>query len=185
MKKRDQQSWPVALCGMAVAVSVVLMLLGAIIPVAMFIAPAAGGILIGAVAVECGPRWAWTAYGAAGLLGLFVVPDKETALVFVFLLGYYPLVKPRLDRIRPAPLRVGAKLLLCNGAVLLLYGLLYLLFPAGQGSDAFQLAAVALAAVTLAIGNAAFLLFDRALTNLLRVYKLLWQPRLHKMLGKR
>ena len=29
MKKRDQQSWPVALCGMAVAVSVVLMLLGA------------------------------------------------------------------------------------------------------------------------------------------------------------
>ena len=107
------------------------------------------------------PRWAWTAYGAAGLLGLFVVPDKETALFFVFLLGYYPLVKPRLDRIRPAPLRVGAKLLLCNGAVLLLYGLLYLLFPAGQGSDAFQLAAVALAAVTLAIGNAAFLLFDR------------------------
>ena len=67
MKKRDQQSWPVALCGMAVAVSVVLMLLGAIIPAAMFIAPAAGGILIGAVAVECGPRWAWTAYGAAGL----------------------------------------------------------------------------------------------------------------------
>ena len=63
--------------------------------------------------------------------------------------------------------------------------LLYLLFPAGQGSDAFQLAAVALAAVTLAIGNAAFLLFDRALANLLRVYKLLWQPRLHKMLGKR
>ena len=127
MKKRDQQSWAVALCGMSVAVSVVLMLLGAIIPVAMFIAPAAGGIFIGAVALECGRRWAWTAYAAAALLGLLLVPDKETALFFAALLGYYPLVKPRFDRIRPAPLRVGAKLLLCNGSVLVLYGLLFLL----------------------------------------------------------
>ena len=184
MKKRDQQSWAVALCGMSVAVSVVLMLLGAIIPVAMFIAPAAGGIFIGAVALECGRRWAWTAYAAAALLGLLLVPDKETALFFAALLGYYPLVKPRFDRIRPAPLRVGAKLLLCNGSVLVLYGLLFLLFPAGQGSEALELAALALAGVTLAIGNAAFLLFDRALANLARVYRLLWQPRLHKMLGR-
>ena len=48
-----------------------------------------------------------------------------------------------------------------------------------------ELAALALAGVTLAIGNAAFLLFDRALANLARVYRLLWQPRLHRMLGKR
>ena len=91
---RARQSWPVALCGMAVAVAVVLLLLGAILPVALFIAPAAGGIFIGAVGVECGRRWAWTAYGAAGLLGLLLVPDKETAFLFVALLGYYPLVKP-------------------------------------------------------------------------------------------
>ena len=127
---RARQSWPVALCGMAVAVAVVLLLLGAILPVALFIAPAAGGIFIGAVGVECGRRWAWTAYGAAGLLGLLLVPDKETAFLFVALLGYYPLVKPWFDKLRPAPLRVGAKLLLCNGAVLLMYGVLFLLFPA-------------------------------------------------------
>ena len=28
-------------------------------------------------------------------------------------------------------------------------------------------------------------LLDRALANLLRAYKLLWQPRLHKMLGRK
>ena len=183
MKGRAGQSWAVALCGMAVAVSVVLMLLGAVIPVAMFIAPAAGGIFIGAVALECGRRWAWTAYGAAALLGLLFVPDKETALVFAALLGYYPLVKPGLDRLRPAVLRAAAKLALCNGAVLALYGLLYLLFAAGEGSAAFELAALALAGATLLLGNVAFLLFDRALANLARLYKLLWQPRLHKMLG--
>ena len=80
---------------------------------------------------------------------------------------------------------MGAKLLLCNGAVLVMYGVLFLLFLAEQGGEAFQLAALALAAVTWAIGNAAFLLLDRALANLLRAYKLLWQLRLHKMLGRK
>ena len=95
MKRHTNPSWSIALCGMVVALSVVLMLLGAIIPIAMFIAPAVGGVFIGFVAIECGRRYAWTTYGAASLLGLLFVPDKETALFFVALLGYYPLVKPQ------------------------------------------------------------------------------------------
>ena len=185
MKQNENPSWAVALCGMAVAFSVVLMLLGAILPVAMFIAPALGGILIAVVQAECGARPAWTAYAAASVLGVLLVPDKETALFFVALLGYYPLVKPWFDRLRPAVLRVGAKLLLCNGSVLVLYGVLLVFFPGGQMADELQAAALVMAAVTLLIGNVAFLLFDRALANLLRLYRLVWQPRLHKMLGKR
>ena len=100
------------------------------------------------------------------------------------LLGYYPLVKPRLDRLRPAPVRLGAKLLLCNGAVAAQYALVLLLFPAEEAAPTAQAAALALAAVTLVLGNVAFLLLDRALASLLRVYRLLWQPRLHKMLGR-
>ena len=34
-----------------------------------------------------------------------------------------------------------------------------------------------------AMGNVAFALYDRALCNLLLLYKLKWQPKLHKMLG--
>ena len=184
MKQNKNPSWAVALCGMAVAFSVVLMLLGAILPVAMFIAPALGGILIAVVQAESGARPAGTAYAAASVLGVLLVPDKETALFFVALLGYYPLVKPWFDRLRPAVLRVGAKLLLCNGAVAVLYGVLLLLFPVPE-SEALETAALVLGAVTLLIGNVAFLLLDRALANLMRVYKLLWQPRLHRMLGRR
>ena len=185
MKQRKNPSWSIALCGMAVAFSVVLMLLGAIIPIAMFIAPAVGGVFIGFVAIECGRRYAWTTYGAASLLGLLFVPDKETALFFVALLGYYPLVKPHLDRLRPAVVRVGAKLLLCNGSILLLYGVLMLFFSGGEMAAELEAAALVMAAVTLLIGNVAFLLFDKALANLLKLYQMLWQPRLHKMLGKR
>ena len=106
-----------AYCGMAAALSVALMLLGAVVPVLMFVAPAAASLLIATVCMECGMKMALTAYGAVSLLSLLFVPDKEVALVFVFLLGYYPLVKPKFERIRPKLLRGVCKLLLCNGAL--------------------------------------------------------------------
>lgn len=173
-----------AYCGMASALCIALMLLGAVVPVLMFIAPAAASLLIATVCVECGKTMTFTAYGAVSLLSILFVPDKEVALTFVFLLGYYPLVKPYFDRIRPALLRGAAKLLLCNGSILLMYGLVLLLVPAGSISQELKTTALIVSLSTLAMGNVAFLLYDRALRNLLQVYRLVWQPRLHKMLGK-
>ena len=181
---RGRKSWAMAYCGMAAALSVALMLLGAVIPVLMFIAPAVASFLIATVCMECGKTMAWTAYGAVSVLALLFVPDKEEALTFVFLLGYYPLVKPRFERIRPALLRGTAKLALCNGSILLLYGLLLLLVPGGSISQDLKATALAVSLTTLAMGNVAFLLYDRALHNLLQIYRILWQPRLHKMLGR-
>lgn len=184
MRPHRRQSWALAYCGMAAALCVALMLLGAIFPVAMFIAPALAGFLVATVEVECGRRMAVTAYAAVSLLGLLFVPDKEVALIFTALLGYYPLVKPRFDQLRLRAVRVLSKLLLCNGALLAMYSLLLVLFPAGEAAQELKTAALALTAATLALGNVAFLLYDRALVNLLRVYNLLWRPRLHRMLGR-
>ena len=132
----------------------------------------------------------WLAAFAAGvvlcgLLALLFVPDKEVALIFVFLLGYYPLAKPKFERIRPAVLRIVCKLLLCNGAVLAMYGLVFLLVPAGSISQELRTTALAVSLATLAMGNAAFVLYDRALHNMLMMYRLVWRPKLHKTLGWR
>ncbi len=86
---------------------------------------------------------ALTAYAAVSLLALLFVPDKEVALIFVFLLGYYPLAKPYFERIRPAVLRCVCKLLLCNAAVLAMYGLLLVLIPAGSISQELRTTALA------------------------------------------
>ena len=180
--KGRRKSWSMAYCGMAAALSIAFMLLGAAIPIFLYVAPAVASFLVATVCVECGKTMAWTAYGAISLLGLLFVPDKEVALTFVFLLGYYPLVKPRLERIRPALLRGLCKLLLCNGAILLMYGLVLLLVPSGSISQEMRSTALLVSLSTLAMGNVAFLLYDRALHNMLQVYRLLWQPRLHKML---
>ena len=165
-----------AYCGMAAALCVALMLLGAVIPIAMFIAPALAGFLIATVCVECGRTMALTAYAAVSLLALLFVPDKEVALIFVFLLGYYPLAKPRFDRIRPAVLRCVCKLLLCNAAVLAMYGLLLVLIPAGSISQELRTTAWIVTLSTLAMGNVAFLLYDRALHNLLMLYRWCGSP---------
>ena len=162
MKKQKSKSWSMAYCGMAAALCVALMLLGTIIPIAMFIAPAVASFLIATVCMECGITMAWTAYAAVSLLGLLFVPDKEIALIFTVLLGYYPL---------------------CNGAVLAMYGMLLVLVPAGSVSQELRTTALAMSLLTLAMGNVAFALYDRALCNLLLLYKLKWQPKLHKMLG--
>ena len=159
MKKRKSKSWAMAYCGMAAALCVALMLLGTIIPIA------------------------WTAYAAVSLLGLLFVPDKEIALIFTVLLGYYPLVKPKFDRIRPRALQLVCKLLLCNAAVLAMYGLLLVIVPAGSVSQELRTTALAMSLLTLGMGNVAFALYDRALCNMLLLYKLKWQPKLHKMLG--
>ena len=180
---KARKSWAMAYCGMAAALSVALMLLGAVVPVLMFIAPAVASLLIATVCVECGRTMALTAYGAVSLLSLLFVPDKEVALVFVFLLGYYPLAKPKFERIRPAVLRIVCKLLLCNAAVLAMYGLLLVIVPAGSVSQELRTTALAMTLLTLAMGNVAFALYDRALCNMLLLYKLKWQPKLHKMLG--
>lgn len=185
MKKNQRKSWAMAYCGIVAALCVALMLLGAVIPIAMFIAPAVAGFLIATVCVECGLQMALTAYAAVSLLALLFVPDKEVALIFTALLGYYPLVKPKFERIRPALLRGVCKLLLFNGAVLAMYGLIYLLVPMGSISQELRTTAMAATLVTLAMGNVAFLLYDRALHNMLMMYRLVWQPKLHKTLGWR
>ena len=185
MKQNHQKSWAMAYCGIVAALCVALMLLGAVIPIAMFIAPAVAGFLVATVCVECGMQLALTTYAAVSLLALLFVPDKEVALIFVFLLGYYPLAKPKFERIRPAALRIVCKLLLCNGTVLAMYGLVFLLVPAGSISQELRTTALAVSLATLVMGNVAFVLYDRALHNMLMMYRLVWRPKLHKTLGWR
>ena len=61
MKQNHQKSWAMAYCGIVAALCVALMLLGAVIPIAMFIAPAVAGFLVATVCVECGMQRALTA----------------------------------------------------------------------------------------------------------------------------
>lgn len=153
------KAYPIALGGMLAAAAVVLMSIGTILPVATYAAPVLC-MLIGQVVLKlCGKRIAWAWYGAVAILSLLLAPDKEAAAVFT-VLGYYPILKPRLDTMKGKWLWKG---LLFNGNILLLYWLLLKVMGIDHLVQEFSDMGAALTAVLLILGNVTFFLVDQIL----------------------
>ena len=153
-----------ALGGILAALAIVIMCLGGMIPVATYVCPMLCMLLLAAVDRSCGSRVAWAWYGAVSILALLMGPDKEAAAVFVFL-GYYPILKPRMDRMK---LRWLWKLGLFNGAILSMYWLLMHLFGMDQLGEEFREMGRVLTVVMLLAGNLIFFLIDRILQRFSR-----------------
>lgn len=161
MRKKTKD---VALGGIMAALAVVIMCMGGLIPIATFVCPMLCMVLLVFVFRSCGRRIAWAWYGAVSILSVLLGPDKEAAAVFLFL-GYYSIIKPRLDRLR---LKWLWKLLLFNGAILLMYWLLMGVFGMTQLSAEFEELGTVLTAVMLLLGNVIFFLLDHLLDRLPR-----------------
>ena len=161
---RKSFSKEIALGGMMAALAVVIMSLGGMIPLATFVCPMLCILLLQFVARTCGSRIAWAWYGAVALLSLLLGPDKEAAAVFVFL-GYYPIVKPWIERQK---LSLLLKLVFFNAAVLLMYWLLMNLFGMAELSREFEEAGVLMTGITLVLGNITFFMLDFILSRGLR-----------------
>lgn len=151
----------IALGGMMAALAVVIMSLGGLIPVATFVCPMLCMLLLAFVSRMCGRHIGWAWYGAVAILSLLLGPDKEAAAVFLFL-GFYPLLKPKLETVRLCWLWKG---LLFNGAILLMYWLLIHLFGMAQIAAEYQELGTVMSVVMLILGNVTFFLLDRVLTR--------------------
>lgn len=159
----------IALTGMMCALAVVLMSLGGAIPLATFCCPALAGIVLIPVFVECGGKIAYGAYAAIALLSMLFCPDKEAALLFAFI-GYYPVLRWRLEQIRRSPLRVAAKLAVFNAAVIAMYALCIFVFRMDQVLKDYREMGLILTLACLVLGNFTLLLYDRLLNILTRLY---------------
>ena len=153
-----------ALGGVLAALAVVVMSMGTLIPVATYAAPMLCILLQQVVLRICGKRTALAWYGAVAILSLLMAPDKEAAAVFAAL-GYYPVIKPRLDRSRP---RWLWKLLYFNCVILALYWVLMHLMGMEQITQEFSTMGAVMTAILLAMGNVVFVLMDRMLSMRVR-----------------
>lgn len=156
---RNDAPRKMAVGGMLAALAVVLMSLGGLIPMATYVCPMLAMLILQLVLQLCGRRIGWAWYGAVAILSVLLGPDKEGAAVFVFL-GYYPLVKPLLDRTR---LKWIWKLVLFNTATVVMYWLLMHLFGMAQLASEFAGMGYVMLGLTLVMGNVTFLLIDRIL----------------------
>ena len=114
MKKRSRQ---MAVCGMTAALGVVLMVLGSILGLGMYLAPMLAGWLLIPAGREYGIKQQLLLWIAISLLCFMLVTDVEQNMMFAFLFGWYPALRPRLQKLK-RPLAILVKLLIFNVLVI-------------------------------------------------------------------
>ena len=168
-----EQSRKIALCGVLCGLAVVVLLLGGLFSLAVYCAPLLAMAALLPVLEEYGPGSAGAAYGAVAILALLLVPDRETALVYVFF-GWYPILRPRIAALPSLPARLVCRLGVCGLSMFFLYGVTIRLL--GLTAVTEEVGGGWLTAAPAVMGCAVFLLLDLALGRL----TVLWRRKLRR-----
>lgn len=177
---RKNQSSRVALAGVMGALCIATMFLGSIIPIATFVAPALAGFFVCLVAVEAGTGTGVLMYIAVSAVSLLIVPEKEMSMVFICFLGYYPLAKPYLDKMRSSFWQMLLKLALFNLCIVGMYSILLYVFPVASLTAEFSSYSSWMIPAMLLLSNVTFIIYDLAIAKCLQVYLKRIRPRILK-----
>ena len=167
-----QSTKELALCGVIAALSVVLLCLGGVVPLAVYACPMLASCVLLVLRETCSARYAWCCWATVALLALLLGPDKEAAALYLFL-GYYPLLQPKLGAIRRPALRWLAKLALAVVSVGAMYLVLLYVLGLTQVAEEFADTAPWMLWATAALGLVLFIIYD----ILLRRFAILWRRR--------
>ena len=182
--KTLKKSGLVALCGMISSLCVVLMFLTGVFPFATYAIPAITGILIVVIVVELSPGWATVTFVSVSILSLFITPDKEAAILFIFFFGHYPILKSFIERIRILILRILSKFLLFN--ICMISGYLVVIHVIGIADVLDEMGSFGKYSplILLLFGNVIFWVYDLALSRLINAYISWFRPKILRRFGK-
>ena len=173
MKKSTQ----VALGGLSSALCLLLMFMTGLIPFSSYIFPALAGIVLISVREENGLKTAVLVYAATSLLALLIIPDREAVMMYIMLLGYYPLAKPWIERLA-RPLSILFKLLLFNIVVVAFYYVMLFVFGVPDMLEGWGDFGRYTVAVILVIVNFTLFMYDYLLTQALHIYRGWFRPKI-------
>ena len=106
------------------ALCVLLLLLGSVIRNIQISFVAAAGLLPAVAVIHCGYGWAAGVYAAAGILSLFILPDKSCTVWFLIVFGHYGILKSLIEKTKSRVLEWVLKILLfcaCTAAIYFLF----------------------------------------------------------------
>ena len=182
MKELSQAS-KTAIGGMAVALSVVLMLPTAF-EIFVYALPAIAGMLTLFCVIELGKSWAAGVYAASSAIGLLLIPNKEAVVLYVAFFGYYAILKAVFESRLPRAVEYLLKFLVFNASVVAAYALLVKVFgmPLDQilGIEEDVFWAKYAVPIFLVMGNVVFILYDFCLTRIATAYIKVLQKKFHK-----
>lgn len=170
----------IALCGVVSALALVLMLLAGVLPTSSYALAALSGVVLILVIAEFGAKTAVSAFFCVAIMSFFFVADKEVMMLFVCFLGWYPIAKGRLDRIKPWWAGYLCRFAIFAAAVTVFYFSVTRLFGIQFDMDEglFEVG------LGLMIGMVivAFFTYDIAISKLFEFYDLKLRQKLHRIL---
>lgn len=181
-KKKPHISYIVSLCGIMSAVALVMMFFLSMIPAFEYISPAVSGICLWIVGERLGTRYGLMSYIAVGLLCLFISPNYEASLMFIFLLGWYPLARQYLMKLPKALLRWLVKLIIYAAAAIACYWVLINLFGMKRLLEDMGELGEHGPWILLGLGAVAFVMYDIFLGLFKPFYDGMIKPKLAKLM---
>lgn len=142
----------IALCGVMAALSVVLLAVGAMLGIGAYAGPMLAGLCLLPVRRRAGRRYPVLLWLAVSLLGFLLISDIEQNILYLFLFGLYPLLRPGFEKL-PKVARLLCKLLFFNAVVIGLEALIVLVLVP-------EVLTGWMIALLLTLGNLTFLLYD-------------------------
>ena len=169
-------SYKVSLGGIVAALCLTMMFLTAVFPPLNMTLPLFAGMLISVVAIEVSPSWAFVTYIVVFILSFFITPDKEAAIFFAALFGYYPVLKDTVDKMRSKLISLIIKLVVFDAAMILIYYLTVFVFGTIDIFEEFGFLGEFMLPVLFITINAIFFLYDYCLTVIKEAYIKWFRP---------
>ncbi len=168
-----KQSSKCAIGGIVSALSLVLMISVAVVPFLTYALPAMAGTLIIFIVIEIDKKWAFGVFAAVGILAFLLVHDKEIAMMYVALFGYYPILKAVLESKLPSAVSWILKVVIFNAMMVAAY--LILIYLLGLEIDEIAEYGMIAVPMLLGAGTVAFVAYDVCLTRIISIYMAKWR----------
>lgn len=162
--------------------AIVVMMCTGIFPFLTYGLPAISGFLLCIIVIEINVKWALLSYLSIAILGLFLVPDKESALLFLMFLGYYPVVKSIIESKLKKVMQYIVKCVLFNISMVISYFLVTSVLNISVLTESFEEYESVFLLVMLLMGNVIFFIYDNALSQLISLYLYKYRSKLFKRL---
>ena len=176
--RQDNRSRRIALCAMISALALIF-LFASYLPYLLIAAPAFAGFLFAILTIEINRKWAVGAFCATALMTLLFC-EKESAILFVFFFGYYPILKGKLEQLPSRILEYFLKFTLFNFSIVSGYLVLIFLFSIPAASFGFT--GIGMLAILLICANIVMLVYDVALSRMISVYWVKLHPKLKNII---
>ena len=174
-------------CAILCALSTVALAIGTILEIIDLTAAAMAAVIVLLIYLCYGARYALLSYAVTGALGVMLLPQSLAVWSYIGLMGYYPVIKSRLDRL-PRILAWLVKLLLFCVVMSLCLVVFHFLVLGGEGSltDSFlrlfdeEEGKTLMAWAVLGLSLFTYVIFDLMLDRLRVIYEIRFRRRVEK-----